>query len=131
MFESDDSKITQYFMFGFTWDTEQITISCRFFTTSYDFLLCSIHNYHCHQRCHFIMNMKMGRVELLDLPAVYLVRLPCQHAFVTMVTYLVKVSQVYDTGEKKLLNSLTLSYRNLKTVFRPPTHCHSIFFPAP
>lgn len=24
MFESDDSKITQYFMFGFTWDTEQI-----------------------------------------------------------------------------------------------------------
>lgn len=46
------------------------------------------------------MNMNMGCLELLDPPAVYLVRLPCQHAFVTMVTSLVKVSQVYDTGKK-------------------------------
>lgn len=41
--------------------------------------------------CHFIMNMKIGRLELLNLPA----------GEVTMVTYLVKVSQVYDNRKKK------------------------------
>lgn len=42
--------------------------------------------------CHFIMNMKIGRLELLNLPA----------GEVTMVTYLVKVSQVYDNRKKNL-----------------------------